>query len=67
MSEPGRPLYDLLDPAAVADELDRLEEAQRSDGGWPVDFDSYSAAATLEWCGYTTVNAVATLRVHGRV
>ena len=47
--------------------IDRLERAQQSDGGWPVDFDSYSPAAALEWRGYTTVNAIATLRAHGRV
>lgn len=66
-SEPGLPLHDLLGPEAVADGLDRLEGAQLPDGGWPVDFDSYSPAAALEWRGYSTVNAVATLRAHGRV
>jgi len=66
-SEPGLPLHDLLDPHAVADELDRLERGQLPDGGWSVDFASYSSAAEMEWRGYTTVNAVATLRAHGRV
>lgn len=66
-SEPGLPLYDLLKPEAVEDEVDHLEQAQLPDGGWSVDFTSYSEAAVLEWRGYTTVNAVATLRANGRV
>lgn len=64
--EPGRPLRALLDPRAVSDDLDRLEHAQLEDGGWPVDFTSYSDAATLEWRGYATVGAVAVLRSNGR-
>jgi hypothetical protein len=65
-SEPGRPLRDVLDARAVAAELDRLEAAQQPDGGWPVDFSSYSDAAALEWRGYATVAAVANLRSNGR-
>jgi hypothetical protein len=64
--EPGRPLRELLDAGAVSNDLDRLEEAQLPDGGWPVDFTSYSDAATLEWRGHATVRAVATLRLNGR-
>lgn len=63
---PGSPLSEVLDPQAVSDELDRLEHAQLPDGGWPVDFTSYSAAAALEWRGYATVAALATLRGSGR-
>lgn len=66
-SEPGRPLYALLDRHAVEDGVDRLERAQQSDGGWPVDFTTYSEAAALEWRGYVTANAIATLRERGRV
>ncbi|WP_309130335.1 hypothetical protein [Brevibacterium sp.] len=47
-------------------DLDRLETGQRSDGGWAVDFTSHSAAAALEWRGYATVTAVATLLANGR-
>lgn len=67
VSEPGRPLHGLLDPRYIAEELDRLERAQLPDGGWSVDFTSYSEAAALEWRGYTTTNTIATLRAHGRV
>ncbi|MFC3996709.1 hypothetical protein ACFOVU_12340 [Nocardiopsis sediminis] len=64
--EPGRPVRGLLDPGAVSDDLDRLERGQRPDGGWEVDFTSYSPAASLEWRGYATAGAVAVLRLNGR-
>lgn len=64
--EPGRPVRGLVDDRAVADDLDRLENGQRPDGGWAVDFTAYSPAAELEWRGYTTVQAVAVLRMNGR-
>jgi hypothetical protein len=64
--EPDRPIRDLLDPAAVAADLDRLEQGQLDDGGWAVDYPSYSDAARLEWRGAVTVGAVAILRRNGR-
>jgi hypothetical protein len=64
--EPGRPSRQLLDPGAVAEDLDRLERGQRQDGGWTVDFTGYSDAASLEWRGYATAGAVAVLRTNGR-
>jgi hypothetical protein len=64
--EPGRPIRDLLDPNAVLEDLDRLEQGQLQDGGWAVDFTSYSDAASLEWRGYATISAVAVLRMNGR-
>jgi hypothetical protein len=39
-------------------DLDRLARGQQDDGGWRVDFASYSPAAALEWRGYETVRAV---------
>jgi hypothetical protein len=48
-------------------ELDRLAGAQQPDGGWPVDFDSYSPAATLEWRGHRTVQALILLKANGRL
>ncbi len=62
----SRPVRKLIDSGAVAADLDRLERDRREDGGWAVDFPSYSAAAALEWRGWTTVNAVAALRLNGR-
>lgn len=64
--EPGRPVRELIDAAAVTAELDRLENGQQADGGWTVDFTSYSEAAALEWRGYATVSAVAILLANGR-
>jgi hypothetical protein len=51
----------------VARDLDRLAGEQRSDGGWAVDFGSFSPAAALEWRGYTTVHALTVLEANGRV
>jgi hypothetical protein len=64
---PGRPLRDLLPPEAVSDDLDDLAAGQKSDGGWEVDFASYSAQAGLEWRGYRTVWALSVLRANGRM
>lgn len=63
--DPGRPLRDLLTPEAVAADLRRLADGQLADGGWTVDFTSYSPAAALDWRGHATVSAVTTLRNNG--
>jgi hypothetical protein len=60
--EPGRPARTILDDAAVAADLERLATEQGEDGGWSVDFQSYSPAAALEWRGYATVRALSVLR-----
>jgi hypothetical protein len=64
---PGGPAGELFAPAVVEAELDRLVAGQQDDGGWTVDFDSYSPAATLEWRGHRTVNALVLLRAHGHL
>jgi hypothetical protein len=63
----GRPLRNLLPPEAVSQDLDDLAAGQKSDGGWEVDFASYSAQAGLEWRGYRTVWALSALRANGRL
>jgi hypothetical protein len=60
--EPGRPARALFDDAVVAADLGRLGAEQQEDGGWSVDFQSYSPAAALEWRGYATVRALSILR-----
>jgi hypothetical protein len=64
--EPRSPLRELLDPAVIEADLERLAGEQREDGGWEVDFDSSSPAGALEWRGYMTVHAVSVLTDHGR-
>jgi hypothetical protein len=54
---PDRPVRALFDADLISAELERLADEQRDDGGWRVDFRSYSPAAELEWRGYATVNA----------
>ena len=62
---PGGPARTLFAPAVVESELERLAAAQQPDGGWSVDFDSYSPAAALEWRGHRTVEALSLLRDNG--
>jgi hypothetical protein len=62
---PDRPSRRLFAPELIEAELDRLAGEQRDDGGWTVDFQSYSPQAELEWRGYATVRAVAILQRNG--
>jgi hypothetical protein len=59
---PGRPVRDLFAPDVVAAELRRLAAGQQADGGWTVEYASFSPAARLEWRGYITVRALWILR-----
>ncbi len=62
---PDRPVRAFFDPDVVERELEHLVAEQQDDGGWRVDFASYSPVAALEWRGYATVHAVAVLRRNG--
>jgi len=62
---PGGPARSLFGPGVVEAELERLAGGQRPDGGWDVDFGSFSPAATLEWRGHRTVHALTLLRANG--
>ena len=64
---PDRPLRELFAPAVIADDLDRLVAEQGPDGGWQVDFRSYSPAAEYEWSGYRTAWAIQVLSANGRL
>jgi hypothetical protein len=66
-SVPGSPASTLLRAEVMDAELDELATQQQDDGGWTVDFASYSPAAALEWRGYVTVGAVLTLKRAGRL
>jgi hypothetical protein len=63
---PGNHVGGLFRAGVVDAELDELEAGQQDDGGWTVDFTSYSPAAALEWRGYATVGALRTLSAAGR-
>jgi hypothetical protein len=64
---PGSPASALLRAGVIDAELDELAAQQQDDGGWTVDFASYSPAAALEWRGYMTVHAVLILARAGRL
>ncbi|MDI5977921.1 hypothetical protein [Amycolatopsis magusensis] len=66
-SVPGSPASKLLRPGVLEAELDELAARQQEDGGWTVDFASYSPVAALEWRGYVTVGALLTLKRAGRL
>ena len=61
---PGGAGRRLFHDTIVADEVRRLRDGQRPDGGWTVAFESASPAATLEWRAYATVQAVTLLIEH---
>lgn len=64
---PDRPLRSLFSAEVITADLERLAAGQQEDGGWRVDFQSYSPAAELEWQGYQTVWAVGVLAANGAV
>jgi hypothetical protein len=55
---PDRPARRLFSADVIEAELRRLADGQQDDGGWTVDFASFSPAAAVEWRGYATVAAV---------
>ncbi|HCT81520.1 MAG TPA: hypothetical protein DGG94_12730 [Micromonosporaceae bacterium] len=59
---PGRPARAFFSAQAISAELHWLTTQQQADGGWVVDFASYSPAAALEWRGYMTVRALSILQ-----
>ncbi len=64
---PGRAARRLFSDDVIAADLRRLADGQQDDGGWTVDFDSYSPAAALEWRGYATVTALSVLRANSAI
>ncbi|MEO8692616.1 MAG: hypothetical protein ABI658_03815 [Acidimicrobiales bacterium] len=58
----GRPVRALFASDVIDTDLERLAALQQPDGGWVVDYASFSPIAALEWRGYATVRAVEILR-----
>jgi hypothetical protein len=52
---------------AVESALDALAAGQQDDGGWTFAWPEWSPAATLDWRGYLTVEALKVLRANGRL
>jgi hypothetical protein len=65
--KPGRPAREHVPQEAIDRDLERLASEQQDDGGWVVDFQSYSPVAELEWRGYATVHALQVLSANGAV
>jgi hypothetical protein len=64
---PGGPAPELFSAEVISADLERLAGGQRADGGWEVDYASYSPVATLEWRGHATVRALTILKENGIV
>lgn len=64
---PDRPARRLFAADVIETDLLRVASGQQDDGGWCVDFASYSPAAELEWRGYATVGALSLLRANGTI
>ena len=64
---PGSRSRRLFDDDAIERDLDALEAAQQDDGGWTVSGPDWNAAASVEWRGVATVNALKLLRANGRL
>lgn len=64
---PDDPVREHIAPERIEEDLDRLEDTQAADGGWPADWETYSDDAHREWRGYLTVRALGLLRANGRL
>ncbi len=47
--------------------LQALTAAQETDGGWPINWQVWTAASGLEWRGWATIEALKTLRAYGHL
>ncbi len=65
--EPGSRWRSLFTDAQIDGHLDRLLADQQDDGGWPISWEPPSQAATLEWRGVVTLQALRTLTAYGRI
>jgi hypothetical protein len=63
---PGARSRALFTDEQIEADLERLEREQREDGGWDFDWLAWSQGQTADCRGGVTVDALATLRAHGR-
>ena len=59
--------HNLFADAQIGAALDHLLRNQQPGGGWPITWEPPSEAATLEWRGVVTLQALGTLTSYGRV
>ena len=57
----------LFTDAQISAHLDRLQNNQQADGGWPITWEPPSEAAVSEWRGIVTLGALRTLTSYGRL
>ncbi|MET1006021.1 MAG: hypothetical protein ABWX96_10755 [Propionibacteriaceae bacterium] len=63
---PDLPSRTLFTADQIQADLDELEAGQQADGGWTFNFAEWCPAQGLDWRGLVTVQALTTLREHGR-
>jgi hypothetical protein len=63
---PGSLARGLFRPEVIDAHLDHLAAAQQADGGWMFNWPAWSPAATADWRGSITVDALRLLRGNGR-
>ncbi len=64
---PDAPSRALFSDELIERGLDALAREQREDGGWDFDFLHWSPGQVVEWRGIVTLDALDTLRAHGRL
>jgi hypothetical protein len=61
---PDNFLRPLFSDDVIARHLDALASSQQEDGGWPIKWETVSAAAETEWRGWVTVENLKTLSAY---
>lgn len=64
---PDSAFHGLFSQAVLDRHLDALAARQQDDGGWPLNWESVGAGATLEARGMMTFKALRTLQAYGRL
>ncbi len=64
---PGGFASSFFDYVVIEAHLDDLLARQQDDGGWPIHWEAPAGAATAEWRGRWTLDALLTLRAYGRI